>query len=465
MRSLQVALIVLLALVHSTLAWSQQKLSHGRFHDVALYRPQGNVKSVVLLLSAESGWDAVAADTAKALSAEGALVAGIDTPALFREFEHDGEACAFPAGDIENLSHVMQGYAKLSTYHAPILVGLSSGATFAYALIAQAPAGTFAGALSLGFCEHLQLAKPMCKGEGVRYAKRKDGKSVDLLSDPALKTPWIVLQGEQDHACPVAKTSAFTRGLTSATMVSLPGVGRDYSAEKSWMPQLLAEYRQLAVAHSATLPAPPASLGSLPIVEVSPSHQQGSTFAVLLSGDGGWAGLDRDVAGALSRKGVPVVGFDSLRYFWTSRTPDGLATDLDKLIRYYAAHWSKQKVLLIGYSQGADVLPFAVNRLPATTRTLLHGTVLMGLGEKASFEFQLGNWIGSDDGGLPVEPEMRRLSSTDTLCLYGKDESDSLCPQVQRGRIKAQALPGGHHFDGAYDKLAQLILSFSAKLQ
>ena len=49
--------------------------------------------------------------------------------------------------------------------------------------------------------------------------------------------------------------------------------------------------------------------------------------------------------------------------------------------------------------------------------------------------------------------------------LYGKDESDSLCPQVQRGKIKAQALPGGHHFDGAYDKLAQLILSFSAGLQ
>jgi len=38
------------------------------------------------------------------------------------------------------------------------------------------------------------------------------------------------------------------------------------------------------------------------------------------------------------------------------------------MIRYYLAHLAKKRVLLIGYSQGADVLPFAVNRLPAATR-------------------------------------------------------------------------------------------------
>ena len=87
-----------------------------------------------------------------------------------------------------------------------------------------------------------------------------------------------------------------------------------------------------------------------------------------MSGDGGWAGLDQDVAAALSAKGIPVVGLDSLRYYWTARTPDGLAADTDRIVRYYLAHFGKRRVLLIGYSQGADVLPFAVNRLPAATR-------------------------------------------------------------------------------------------------
>ena len=74
------------------------------------------------------------------------------------------------------------------------------------------------------------------------------------------------------------------------------------------------------------------------------------------------------MAAALSAKGIPVVGLDSLRYFWTARTPEGLAADTDRMIRYYLAHFGKKRVLLIGYSQGADVLPFAVNRLPAATR-------------------------------------------------------------------------------------------------
>ena len=105
------------------------------------------------------------------------------------------------------------------------------------------------------------------------------------------------------------------------------------------------------------LPPPPATLADLPLVEV-PATGTGDTFAVLLSGDGGWAGLDQDVAAALSTQGIPVVGLDSLRYFWTPRTPDGLAADTDRMIRYYLAHFVKQRVLLIGYSQGADVLPF-----------------------------------------------------------------------------------------------------------
>jgi type IV secretory pathway VirJ component len=41
-------------------------------------------------------------------------------------------------------------------------------------------------------------------------------------------------------------------------------------------------------------------------------------MAVMYSGDGGWVGLDRDVAAVLAKAGVPVVGIDSLSYFWSA---------------------------------------------------------------------------------------------------------------------------------------------------
>jgi len=248
--------------------------------------------------------------------------------------------------------------------------------------------------------------------------------------------------------------------VPTAQFVELPNVAHFYSTPDDWQAQFLSAYARVTAAATPALPPPPTSLADLPLIEVKPNDSAAATdlFAILLSGDGGWAGLDKNVAAALAAKGIPVVGLDSLRYFWTARTPEGLATDVDRVLRYYAAHWKKSRALLIGYSQGADVLPFVMNRLPAASKQLVAQTVLMGLGENASFEFHLGNWLGGERDAIPILPEARKLQAATTLCLYGADEHDSLCPQLPPASVHAQSLPGGHHFDGAYDELAALIL-------
>jgi type IV secretory pathway VirJ component len=451
------AWIWLVALLGTPLA-AQEKISHGRFKDVPIYRPAGEVRQVVLFLSGDSGWMPEVSDIARELVARGALVAGIDTPKLFAALEADRAACVYPDGDLENLSHYIQGYARLPTYHTPLLVGYSSGATLAYAMLAQAPAGTFAGALSLGFCADLDLLKPLCRGEGVQFRARKDGRGVDLLPSSSLPADWVTFHGRRDKACPTAEARGFAAQIPRARFVELPHLAHAYPVNGSWLPKFLEAYDDLAARAAASLPAPPAGLADLPLIEVR-APQPGATFAVLLSGDGGWAGLDKNVAAALAARGVDVVGVDSLRYFWSARTPQGLADDLDRIVRYYGVHWSKSGVILVGYSQGADVLPFAINRLPAASRRIVTKAVLMGLGEHASFEFHVGNWLGNnDDDALPVRPEAEHLDARRTLCIYGADEKGSLCPQLAPAHAEAIALPGGHHFDGAYEELAATIL-------
>jgi type IV secretory pathway VirJ component len=142
---------------------------------------------------------------------------------------------------------------------------------------------------------------------------------------------------------------------------------------------------------------PPAELASLPIVEVS-AKRAGSTLAILISGDGGWAGIDKAVGASLAEKGIAVVGVDSLRYFWKERTPQSAAADVNRIVQHYLNGWDKKDILLIGYSQGADILPFVVNRLPAATRADVRLVAMLGLGERAVFEFHLANWLSSDDG-------------------------------------------------------------------
>lgn len=69
------------------------------------------------------------------------------------------------------------------------------------------------------------------------------------------------------------------------------------------------------------------------------------------------------------------------------------------------------------------------------------------------------HWLGSDDSGEPILPEAEKLSAATALCLYGQDEDNSLCPKIPVAHVRAQALPGGHHFNGANDKLAELIMA------
>jgi len=439
-------------------ARAEDTLSHGRFAAVTLYRPAGPVKSVVLFLSGDGGFNLGVVDMAKALADEGALVAGVDVPQLLANLEKDDESCVSPDGDLENLSHYVQSYAGLPTYYEPVLVGYSSGATLAYAMLAQAPTNTFAGVLSVGFCPDLLLHKPLCGGEGLKFTRRKDDGGIDVQPSARIGNPWIVVNGALDQVCALPATRDFVSHTRNASLVELPKVGHGYSVAKNWMPQFLTAFRTLAQDPRAGLPPPPATLADLPLIEV-PARGASDTFAVLLSGDGGWAGLDKDVAGALAARGVAVVGLDSLRYFWSARTPDALAADLDRVLRYYAAHWQKARALLVGYSQGADVLPFAMNRLPADTRALVERTVMMGLGENASFQFHFTNWLGGDSDGLPILPEVARLDAGSTLCLYGTSEGDSLCPKVPPGHVQAVALPGGHHFDGSYGALAVRIMA------
>lgn len=434
------------------------QISHGRFAKVSMYAPQGAVKQFVLMLSGDDGWNPGMSQMAGALTEKGALVAGIDVPRFFADLAKDGSDCVFPDGDLENLAHYIQAYYRLPTYHTPLLVGYSSGATLAYAMLAQAPAGTFVGALSLGFCTDLELRKPLCKTGSLRYTARKDGNGFDLLPPPKLPAPWIALHGELDRVCSATMAQSFLASVAQAKFVLLRDVGHGYGVKARWLPQYHSAYTQLTQQHVSSLPLPPKDLSGLPIIEV-PVKTAGDTLAIILSGDGGWAGLDKEVAAELAQSGIPVAGLDSLRYFWSKRTPAGLAADLDRIIRYYCAHWQRRRVLLIGYSQGADVLPFAVARLPAVTRQTVALTALLGLGEQAHFEFHFSDWVTPGRDGLPIAPEIASLKSGKLLCIYGEDESDSLCPTIASARVRTARLPGGHHFNGNYRHLAKLIIA------
>jgi len=417
-----------------------RRLTHGRFHDFLVYVPAGAPTSVALLLSGAEGWnstanstaDSIADSIARQLAQQGAMVVGIDSGKFKANLEADADQCVFPDGDLENLSHFVQAYFHSPTYLSPMLVGISSGAAIAYAVLAQAPRNTFAAASTLDFCPSLDLEKPLCKGSGLEFKRRRQGHGVELLPIKDLGNPWLDLDMDADRACPVSEIRQFISQVRGAALVTLPKLGRDPPSRTAWSP-LVAGYAKLAAQNPTRIASPPSSLSDLPVVEIPAQRPATDIFAIVMSGDGGWAGLDQDVAAALAAQGVPVAGLDSLRYFWTARTPEGLAADTDRLIRYYLAHFGKQRVLLIGYSQGADVLPFAVNRLPAATRARVALTAVMGMSEHALFEFHLSSWISDSNSG----PATMRA----TPCARSSIRKNSLSSSSRAATISTATTP------------------------
>jgi type IV secretory pathway VirJ component len=445
-----------------------QVFNYDRFGAVTVYRGRGHPRDVVLFVSGDGGWDLGAASMAQRLADKGAMVAGIDGRHYRDQLEKASETCVSPSADFENLSHYLQSKWGLKKYLEPTLVGYATGATLVYATLAEAPEGLFKGALSIGFCPDLDLKKQLCKSLDLQSSPRLGSngalQGVDFSPGRELPGQWISLQGELDRVCPASSVRKFTATVRGSEMVMLPGVGHDYAIDEKWLPQFEGAYARLAaIRPEAEISALPAAVADLPLIIV-PAATAGigdrrDWFGVFLTGDGGWVGLDKGVSAVLAKHNIPIVGWDSLKYFWSRRTPDGASRDLERVLRTYSRVWGRAHVLLIGYSQGADTLPFMVNRLPAATRELVGFTTLLGISDNAVWEFHVASWLGNPSKGVPTAPELARWSGSPYLCLYGESDGDAACAQLTGHDGDALRMPGGHHFGGQYAEIADEILS------
>lgn len=431
------------------------------FGTVSIYRGTAAPRQVVLFISGDGGWNLGVVDMAGRLRDAGALVVGIDIRAFMKNLESSG-SCAYPGGALEELSRAVQRRFNLPSYTRPILVGYSSGATLVYAALTAAPPETFAGAISLGFCPDIAIQRPLCQMRGLRAVKRAKGIGYDLAPFATSTVPWMVLQGEVDQVCAAGATRQFVDRTGASRLFSLPQVGHGFGVPARWARQFLEAFRAITATQSAKAAesrATALAVADLSLVEV-PARIASlkKTMAIVLSGDGGWADLDKSIAAGLAAAGIPVVGWSSLDYYWTPRTPDGAAGDLARIIEHYASAWQIERILIVGYSFGADVAPLLVNRLPAVAKERVAQVVLLGPSDNATFEFHLSDWIGRRAAPMhPTAPEIAKLHVPVT-CVFGQDEPDSVCRTAAASGARLVTIGRGHHFGGEYGRIVEAIL-------
>jgi type IV secretory pathway VirJ component len=248
-----------------------------------------------------------------------------------------------------------------------------------------------------------------------------------------------------------------TTGVAGAVVTAGAG-GRPadgWAAAARGLPRDAARTRSDPVCVSDAVPVAQArdtaSVRDLPLVEV-PATGSGNAdrFAVVITGDGDWASFVRDVAGALAARGMPVVVLKARAYMGQARTPEGTARDVARLVETYAARWQRPHVVLVGYSRGADWLPFILARGGDGLRGRVKLGAMLGLAERSKFSFSYLDLLRttSAPSDIPIAPELAKLKGLPLACVYGADEEESGCRGADAGVVTAFARDGGHHFDG-----------------
>jgi hypothetical protein len=227
--------------------------------EVTIYAPRAEARGLALFASGDGGWNLGVWDMAQAAADLGYWVAGFSTPAFLKALENGDGACSDSAGLLDNLGEKVKTAMKLPAQYHPLLIGYSSGATLAYAALAQAGDTRFSGAMTLGFCPDLIIHKPFCEGAGLTADKQqKPPYGIVFNTVPSVAAPWIVLQGDIDQVCNPPATGLFVDKVKNGKIVNLPHVGHGYGVPRNWMPQ----YRQgLIDLRDGTMPVRPATRG------------------------------------------------------------------------------------------------------------------------------------------------------------------------------------------------------------
>jgi type IV secretory pathway VirJ component len=173
-------------------------------------------------------------------------------------------------------------------------------------------------------------------------------------------------------------------------------------------------------------------------------------IAMILSGDGGWFSFEQSIADKLGAYGVPTIGIDTRKYFWNRKTPEKTASDMAEILNYYAKEWDKKKFVLIGYSQGAEIVPFLVPLFPRELRSNVMSAVLLSPAETTDFEVHISNMLdlGNRQNTYNVIEEIKKLEKIKTICIYGQNEKSPMPGLLKSSSAKFVFIPGDHHYHG-----------------
>jgi type IV secretory pathway VirJ component len=206
------------------------------------------------------------------------------------------------------------------------------------------------------------------------------------------------------------------------------------------------------------------NISDLPIMTYA-SVDTSKPIIIYYTGDGGFNSFSTGFAKQFNSKGYPVVSFNCLKSFWKSKTPDQSASEASTLINYYENTWKRKKIILIGYSFGADVLPFIFTRLSKNETDDVRQIVLLSPSNHTDFEVHLTEMLGkSRKGTNNVPAEINKINQVPILIASGEKEEGGInFSALKITNYQKMTIPGGHHYDSDPAEVVNSIIKYLIK--
>ena len=180
-----------------------------------------------------------------------------------------------------------------------------------------------------------------------------------------------------------------------------------------------------------------------------------------ISGDGGFNSFSSELCSSLNKQGYNVIALNAKKYFWDKKTPEQTATDIEHYLIKKIAVQKNKHVSIIGYSFGADVLPFLLTRFSASFSQNLTSAILMVPSGSTDFEIHWSDLFGSNKKReMDVVSEMNKIN-TPKLIHISSDDDELDETKIKLKNYIHEILPGSHHFDGNIDELTKTILKYT----
>jgi dienelactone hydrolase len=177
----------------------------------------------------------------------------------------------------------------------------------------------------------------------------------------------------------------------------------------------------------------------------------GPPAVILFSSGFGWTPVLQQTAGRMAERGHPVLGIETPEYFKKEVGDDALRADLATMrafINDKAGRSAGAPVVLSGFSYGAEMVPYFINRAGAEG---VRGVLLIAPDARGAKLFRASVMLKMDSPpgeAFEVAREMARMPPLPAILIQGENDTEAAGPiflPVLRGPRKLVVVPGGDH--------------------